>query len=160
MRMLKQIILEASGNLANAKQRTLLALIGIVIGTGSVIAMINIGTIVQEEALRQFRELGTNIMNVKPATTQAAGFVLADVLALPQKVPLVEMVGPAALAGGTAVVHGRSAALSVIGTTPASPISPNCRRRRAGSCRPSTITNPTPSSERSSAGIFPATPSR
>ncbi len=117
MRMLKQIIVEASGNLASAKQRTVLALIGIIIGTGSVIAMINIGTIVQEEALRQFRELGTNIINVKSAPTQANGFVLADVLALPQRVPLVEAVAPTALAGGTAVVHGHSAGLSVVGMT-------------------------------------------
>ena len=119
MRMLKQIIVEASGNLASAKQRTVLALIGIIIGTGSVIAMINIGTIVQEEALRQFRELGTNIINVKSSATQVNGFVLADVLALPQTVPLVETVAPTALAGGTAVVHGHSAGLSVVGMTPA-----------------------------------------
>jgi putative ABC transport system permease protein len=117
MRMLKQIIFEAGGNLANAKQRTLLALIGIIIGTGSVIAMINIGTIVQEEALRQFRELGTNIINVKAGGAQPNGFVLADVSALPQKVPLVETVAPTALAGGTAVVHGHSAGLSVVGVT-------------------------------------------
>jgi putative ABC transport system permease protein len=117
MRMLKQIIFEAGGNLANAKQRTLLALIGIIIGTGSVIAMINIGTIVQEEALRQFRELGTNIINVKAGGGQPNGFVLADVSALPQKVPLVETVAPTALAGGTAVVHGHSAGLSVVGVT-------------------------------------------
>jgi putative ABC transport system permease protein len=117
MRMLRQILVEATGNLASAKQRTLLALIGIIIGTGSVIAMINIGTIVQDEALRQFRELGTNIINAKSAPSQVNGFVLSDVLALPAKVPMVETVAPSSLSGGNALLHGRGGGVSIVGAT-------------------------------------------
>ncbi len=62
--ILKANISEATRSLIGAKQRTLLALIGIFVGIGSVIAMISIGTIVQEEALRQFKEMGTDILSI------------------------------------------------------------------------------------------------
>ena len=64
--MLGQNLREAIANLLGAKQRTALALIGIVIGTGSVIAMINIATIVKAEALRQFKDMGTDILTIQP----------------------------------------------------------------------------------------------
>ena len=56
---------EAASSLLAAKQRTLLALIGIAIGIGSVIAMISIGLIARDEALKQFQELGTDILTIK-----------------------------------------------------------------------------------------------
>jgi putative ABC transport system permease protein len=62
--MFGQIIREAAGNLMAAKQRTLLALIGIVIGAGSVIAMINVGQMVQQQALLQFQALGPDLVNI------------------------------------------------------------------------------------------------
>lgn len=62
--MLGPILAEAAGNLMAAKQRTLLALIGIVIGAGSVIAMINVGQMVQHQALMQFQALGPDLVNV------------------------------------------------------------------------------------------------
>ena len=55
-------IREAIINLTAAKQRSILALLGIMIGTASVIAMLNIGAISEAESLRQFREMGTNLL--------------------------------------------------------------------------------------------------
>lgn len=73
---------EACSGLLAAKQRTGLALIGIVIGVASVSAMISVGTIVRSEAVRQFQELGTDIVNVRlRARDKSAGRVsvrLAD----------------------------------------------------------------------------------
>ena len=56
---------EALGGLLAAKQRSTLALIGIVIGVASVSSMISVGTIVRAEAVRQFQELGTDVVNVR-----------------------------------------------------------------------------------------------
>ena len=56
---------EACAGLLGAKQRTGLALIGIVIGVASVSSMISVGTIVRAEAARQFEELGTDIVKVR-----------------------------------------------------------------------------------------------
>ena len=48
---LKANVKEAVVSLYAAKQRSLLALIGIVIGIGSVIAMLSVGTIAKQQAL-------------------------------------------------------------------------------------------------------------
>jgi putative ABC transport system permease protein len=53
---------EARRSLMASKQRTLLALLGIIIGIASVIAMVSIGTIVKAEALRQFQDMGTDFL--------------------------------------------------------------------------------------------------
>jgi len=52
---------EASRSLYANKQRTILALIGIVIGIASVISLVSIGKIVTAESTRQFRQLGTDL---------------------------------------------------------------------------------------------------
>jgi len=66
--MLSMNLREAMRSLMSSKQRTFLALLGIVIGVASVIAMVSVGTIVQREALRQFVELGTDILRITDLT--------------------------------------------------------------------------------------------
>lgn len=56
---------EAVQSLYAARLRTSLALIGIIIGIASVIAMVSVGVIVKEEALRQFKELGTDLLTLE-----------------------------------------------------------------------------------------------
>ena len=56
--LLKANLKEAASSLATARQRSLLALLGIVIGVGSVIAMVSVGVIVRGEALKQFSRTG------------------------------------------------------------------------------------------------------
>ena len=55
---------EALSGLLAAKQRSALALIGIVIGVASVCSMISVGGIARNEAVRQFEELGTDMLKV------------------------------------------------------------------------------------------------
>ena len=64
---------ESVRSLTSAKQRTLLAVIGITIGIGSVITMVSVGKMVQNEAMKQFSEMGTNLLTVR---TQLRGFSL------------------------------------------------------------------------------------
>ena len=114
---------EAYSALLAAKQRSSLALIGIVIGVASVSAMISVGTVVRGEAGRQFQELGTDIVNVSlRARDQRAGRVavaLADaegIVALPairDAAPYVVSAAPIVL-GGTTTVRGR-----IVGSTDA-----------------------------------------
>ncbi len=63
--LLKANLKEAASSLATARQRSLLALLGIVIGVGSVIAMVSVGMTARDEALKHFRELGTDILNIR-----------------------------------------------------------------------------------------------
>lgn len=63
-------ILEALRNLAATKQRSVLALIGIIIGTGSVVAMISIGSMVQNESLKRFEAMGTDLITIQLRASQ------------------------------------------------------------------------------------------
>lgn len=95
--IIKANIKEALKSLITAKQRTILALIGIVIGIGSVIGMVSIGTVVQNEALKQFRDMGIDIVSVtKDYDNQGSegGFNLDHIYDLQNHSPLIKKVSP------------------------------------------------------------------
>ena len=56
---------EAVRSLAVARQRTVLGVMGIAIGIGSVIAMISVGLIAKLESLKEFETLGTDLLVVE-----------------------------------------------------------------------------------------------
>jgi len=58
------LIREAFSNLLSAKLRSILAIIGILVGTGSVVAMVSCGELATEAALAQFKALGTNLLSI------------------------------------------------------------------------------------------------
>ena len=94
---LKANITEAVLSLRSAKQRSILALIGIVIGIGSVIAMLSVGTIAKHQALEQFRELGTDYLAIHVqgnATGGGSAIRLEDVVELPLGAPSIAGVAP------------------------------------------------------------------
>ena len=71
-------IKEAWRSLYASKQRTLLALIGIVIGIASVIALVSIGKIVTAEAAKQFLAMGTDLISVRLNADRGEGESLHD----------------------------------------------------------------------------------
>ncbi len=71
---------EAVRSLRHARLRTLLALIGIVIGIGSVIAMISLGEVAKAMARAEYEALGTDILVIK--IVGGTSLPLADALAL------------------------------------------------------------------------------
>ena len=94
---LKANVKEGVVSLWTAKQRSLLALIGIVIGIGSVIAMLSVGTIAKRQARDQFRELGTDFLAIQVhggAPGGASTIRLQDVVALPQETAAIMGVAP------------------------------------------------------------------
>ena len=116
---------EAASSLLAARQRTVLALIGIAIGVGSVIAMISVGVIVRDQALKQFQELGTNILTVHldqgdsgggaPLVTPDDALGLAALPTIDEAAPYAVSYGELSLAGGAVedvTVIGATAALA------------------------------------------------
>jgi putative ABC transport system permease protein len=78
-------ILEALRNLLATKQRSVLALIGIIIGTGSVVAMISIGGMVQNETLKRFEDMGTDLISIRLRAPQSGqGLGLEDLARVTQ----------------------------------------------------------------------------
>jgi putative ABC transport system permease protein len=57
-------IREALANLFSAKLRSILAISGILVGTGSVVALITSSQLATDHALAQFKSLGTNLLSV------------------------------------------------------------------------------------------------
>ena len=114
---------EACSGLLAAKQRTGLALIGIIIGVASVSAMISVGTIVRSEAARQFKELGTDIVTVRlRARDQRTGRVsvkLADAEAI-STLPAIQAVAPYTITSAQVVLGGTTTSpAAVVGATEA-----------------------------------------
>lgn len=63
---LPQVLLhEALDNMWSMRQRSLLSLLGIIIGTASVVALLNIGENTSDEAARQFTAMGTDLILVQ-----------------------------------------------------------------------------------------------
>ena len=91
---LRANVKEASASLRATLARSALALVGIVVGVGAVIAMVSTAQIVKEESLKQFRELGTDIVTVRRHFTRVRGraldLALPDVLGLAPGVSAVE----------------------------------------------------------------------
>ena len=55
---------EAIRQLFASKLRALLAVLGILVGTAAVVAMISIGELAEQQILNQFEAMGTNLLSV------------------------------------------------------------------------------------------------
>jgi putative ABC transport system permease protein len=60
-------------NLLSAKLRSILALLGILVGTASVVAMVSGGELATNEALKQFKTLGTDLLAVTVSDATEGG---------------------------------------------------------------------------------------
>ena len=65
-----QLFIESLGTLAVNKMRTGLAMLGIVIGIGSVIALVSLGQASQQSVQSQIQSLGANLLTVSPGAQQ------------------------------------------------------------------------------------------
>ncbi|HYU20781.1 MAG TPA: ABC transporter permease [Chloroflexota bacterium] len=118
----------ALGALGANKLRTCLTMLGIIIGVGAVIAMMSIGQGAQQQVTTQIKSLGTNLLFVRPGSTQQAGvrsaqgsavtLTLEDAEALPQRVPSVVATAPEQTGFGQLLANGQNASTRVTGTTP------------------------------------------
>jgi putative ABC transport system permease protein len=122
--MLKANLREASRSLIAAKQRSILALLGIVIGIGSVIALVSTGALAQRETLRQFMEMGTDIISIQMEQARGergggtpTGFSLEEALALPERLPTIRSVAPYASAFGELRREGQRVSIPLLGVT-------------------------------------------
>ena len=124
--ILKPNIIEAVNSLISARQRSFLALIGIVVGIGSVIAMVSVGTIVQQEALRQFMEMGTNVITISTSFSgenknKGRKKILTLELAegIPSGCPGISQVAPYSSAYKSLKFQGRKESMTALGVTSA-----------------------------------------
>ncbi len=94
-------IREALTNLFSAKMRSLLAILGILVGTGSVVALISSSQLATDHALAQFKKLGTNLLAVmlnpqggNGGSSQSHVLNLNDMATIQQQIPTIEKIVP------------------------------------------------------------------
>jgi len=108
--------------------RSMLTMLGIIIGVGAVITMIAIGGGAQARVEEQMRSLGTNIMLVLPGAQTTGGVRLGaqtgqtlteeDARAIAADVPEVQAAAPSLRTGAQAIAANANWSTSVFGTTP------------------------------------------
>lgn len=115
-----EIVREALANLRARKQRSGLALLGIVIGTASIITMLNIGHVAQLETMKQFAALGIDTIQVRTAPDGGVpGFDYTLVESLPQLIPGVTEATPYATETLTAHADRGSTSVGILAAAPA-----------------------------------------
>lgn len=123
-----EILREALKSQAAAKQRTVLALIGIIIGIGSVIALVTVGQMVQLTSEQQFRRMGTNIITVQCGWDDSQGggrkqdrqrreITWSDSKDLAEKVAGLEVVAPYTSSWGQPQYADKAIDMPVLGVT-------------------------------------------
>ncbi len=110
------------------KMRSGLTMLGIIIGVGSVIAMLAVGTGASEKIKTQLAGMGTNLLLVHPGSTTSGGLRMGmgsqptltkdDADAILREIPKVQDVAPV-LSGAAQVVYGnQNWSTGVYGSTP------------------------------------------
>lgn len=129
-----ELLLESLNTLTINKMRTGLAILGIVIGIGSVIALVSLGEATQQSVQNQIQSLGANLLTVQP-TAQRTGAVrgaagstqtltLDDAKAIetsPQIATVVQTVSPELSRRGQVVTGGNNTNTQIVGVTPVYP---------------------------------------
>ena len=111
------------------KLRTVLTMLGIIIGVASVVALMAIGNGAQASITSQISSIGSNLLTVfpgqqrrgpQPAATTSQALTLADAeaIAKPGVVPGIVAVAPSFQSGGQVVAGANNLSVSIIGVTP------------------------------------------
>ncbi|WP_455884371.1 ABC transporter permease [Pseudomonas spelaei] len=116
-----QLLHEAFISLRTLGKRSVLALLGIVIGSSSVVALINIGHNAAVDAAMIFKDMGTDTLVVQFPPKGSSNVPMRDQLdlqAVRQAVPGIAHIGALTLFSGPIVFHGRSVNANFVGSTP------------------------------------------
>jgi putative ABC transport system permease protein len=113
------LVAEAFDNLYAQRQRSALALLGILIGTASIVAMLTIGHMAQRETLKLFKDMGVDmvVLRATPAGGVPSGLDPQAVVALPAHDPSVLAAAPLAMDRATVLAGARTESLAVLGVT-------------------------------------------
>lgn len=111
----------AANNLLYSPLRTLLAMIGISVGTASVVALISSGNLAAQKALELFKSLGTEQMSlsfypISKKASQPKPIRLEQLMALKDSVPQIKFIAPYATDGVQATYKGIAFVSGIIGS--------------------------------------------
>lgn len=118
---------EGLANLYYSKLRSILALLGVLVGSASVVAMVLGGELATNEALRQFKSLGTDLLalsiNIPADDNSHAALGLSNNITLQQALdirkadPQIDMVAPYTPLFNSILYNGESINAMILGVT-------------------------------------------
>ncbi len=119
---------QAWRSLAANKVRTGLSMLGILIGVGSVIAMLALGTGAKESLEKQLSSMGSNLLAVRPGSSRSGGvalqsgdvtrFTMEDARQMRSDIPNVVRTSPSVSGRGQIVFGNKNWNTQVQGTSP------------------------------------------
>lgn len=119
-----EALLEAWISIRAHALRSGLAILGIAIGVGALVAVFTIGAGTQRDVMRSIESLGGSLLYVGPAEIKTPGvekrfgvITLEDAAAIAERVPNLEAVAPVVSANGRAIWRNKNAPTNVQGTT-------------------------------------------
>ena len=125
---LMAIIRIAMRALARNKLRSILTMLGIIIGVGAVIAMVSVGQGAQQQAQQQIAAMGSNMLYVSSGTVNRNGMrmgwgatktlVMEDMDAIKKECPAVRDAAPGSQTTAQVVFGSDNWATNIIGTSP------------------------------------------
>jgi putative ABC transport system permease protein len=125
--LIGEIISVALGALRANKLRSLLTMLGIVIGVGAVIAVVALGTGAQQAVKDRIAALGTTLLTVSPGQQRGGGIAIAgaqqrlvidDAKAVDERAANLLAVQPEMRSTQQIVVGNKNASTTIIGTSP------------------------------------------
>lgn len=89
-------IKSAFRNIRYSKLRSLLAMLGIMVGTASVVTLVTVGNLATQQALEQFKSLGIDLMSVSfsPKANNDYEITLKDLTPLQDNIPSISEMAP------------------------------------------------------------------
>lgn len=120
--MISHLVKASFNNLRSSPLRTLLAMTGILVGTAAVVALVSSGEMATEEALKQFKNLGTNLISLsirdkEKSTSAKKKFKLEDALKIKTASPDIQEVAPYVLPYANIIYEGNQIDGGMIGAT-------------------------------------------
>ncbi|MBU3916226.1 ABC transporter permease, partial [bacterium] len=123
-----RLIKVALQSIMKNKMRSVLTMLGIIIGVGSVIALVSIGQGSQADIERQVASLGTNLIIIRPGSSRAMGvsagggtldsLSMDDVKHLETKAKHLRYVSPVISVNAQVIAGGKNWNTSIIGASP------------------------------------------
>src|SRR5690349_2350758 len=114
--------------LTRNKMRSLLTMLGIVIGVGAVIATVGLGQGAQEQVQNQIASMGTDLLFIGAGSVNKGGIRLGggatktlvydDMKAIAQQIPTVAQVAPSSGSSGLVVADNQNWSTRITGTEP------------------------------------------
>ncbi|MEE7627376.1 ABC transporter permease [Methylobacter sp. Wu8] len=115
-----QLLAESLDSLRLLGRQSMLALLGIVVGSASIIALLNIGRNAADESIRAFNDMGTDILVVSfphsPQDNRPFPSTL-DTDALKEAVPAIAHVAPITIHSARVSFNGQAAEATLVGTS-------------------------------------------